>query len=160
MSLTSSLKLSHNQQTQSNQNKKANSGCCSHACVQEQGSPQRHTFHWKKIFVQSFDKSVWQTWGENIAVLRCYTTTTTYMSNIWLPKQVGGASLQKPVEVHVSVCVPFRENPFWQEKKHWEPNLSSSTGWEQFTDRDGGKTRMASHCKAEEQIGYKSNNEY
>lgn len=82
------------------------------------------------------------------------------MSNNWLPKQVGGVSLQKPVEVHVSICVPFRENPSLQEKKHWEPKVSSSTGWEQFTDRDEAKTGMASHCKAEEQIGYKSNDEY
>lgn len=47
--------------------------------------------------------------------------------------------------------MPFRENPSLQEKKHWEPKLKFSTGWEQFTDRGEGKTWMASHGMAEEQ---------
>lgn len=56
----------------------------------------------------------------------------------------------------MSVWEPFRENPSLQAKKHWEPNLSSSAGWEQFTDRDGGRRRMASHCKAEERWGVRA----
>lgn len=71
---------------------------------------------------------------------------------------VGGVSFQKPVEVHVTVCEPFRENPSLQEKKHREPKLRllCSTGWEQLTDRDGRRTRMAWHCMAAEQSGYKT----
>lgn len=74
--------------------------------------------------------------------------------------QVGGVSVQKPVEVHVTVCVPFRENPSLQEKKHWEPKLKFCTGWEQFMERDEGRMRMASHCMAAEQKGYKTRDDY